>query len=241
MEHSRPLAMDEEDDNILIERAGDPEDHEINIDEITRPGQLTQAADFRRVSVPQHRMTPLRNNWETIVKTIVERLKLQIRMNVKKKCVEIRTSEETDDKLNIQRACDFIKAFVLGFALNDAIAMLRLDDLYLESFEIKDGSLSLSSEAAARRAPVAVHRPHLGRAGQDQERDRKRHADAHRAGGLAHPHHGQLRQHQAGARSHQQPDPGQPCGESLLAAAVHRAEVQRHALSNSLLQLRRVR
>ena len=141
MENTKHMMMEEEDDNILVEKAGEPEDHEINIDEITKPSDLNQAVDFRRVSVPQHRMTPLRNNWETIVKTIVERLKLQIRMNVKKRSVEIRTSELTEDKMNIQRATDFIKAFVLGFALNDSIAMLRLDDLYLESFEIRDGRM----------------------------------------------------------------------------------------------------
>jgi RNA-binding protein PNO1 len=128
-----------EEDNIMIERYDAAEDHEINVEDIEKPSQLTQGTDFRRISVPQHRMTPLRNSWETIVKTIVDRLKLQIRMNTKKKCVEVRSCAETDNKLNIQRACDFIKAFMLGFNLNDAIAMLRLDDLYLESLEIRDG------------------------------------------------------------------------------------------------------
>lgn len=141
---SKPKGMMEEnqdeDDNIMVENFDQLDDHEINIDEITKPSKITEEADFRRISVPPHRMTPLRTSWETIVKTIVERLKLQIRMNTKKKCVEIKSCAETPDKLNIQRAADFIKAFVLGFNLNDAIAMLRLDDLYLESFEVKDGS-----------------------------------------------------------------------------------------------------
>jgi Predicted RNA-binding protein (contains KH domains) len=65
-------------------------------------------------------------------------MKLQIRMNTKKKCVEIKSSEHTEDKNAIQRSADFLKAFMLGFDLNDAIAMLRLDDLFIESFEIKD-------------------------------------------------------------------------------------------------------
>ncbi len=66
-------------------------------------------------------------------------MKLQIRMNTAKKCVEIRSSEFTTDKIALQRGTDFLKAFMLGFDIEDAVAMLRLDDLYIESFEIKDG------------------------------------------------------------------------------------------------------
>lgn len=55
------------------------------------------------------------------------------------------SSPETKDKLHVQRAADFIKAFMMGFELEDALAILRLDDIYLETFEIKDGRLSFRS------------------------------------------------------------------------------------------------
>jgi RNA-binding protein PNO1 len=44
-------------------------------------------------------MTPLRNNWDKIVTTIVENMKLQIRMNTKRKSVEVKTSDFTEEKL----------------------------------------------------------------------------------------------------------------------------------------------
>lgn len=61
-------------------------------------------------------------------------------MNIKKKAVELKTSEHTTEATALQKATDFLKSFMLGFELNDAIALLRLDDLYIESFEIKDGN-----------------------------------------------------------------------------------------------------
>jgi RNA-binding protein PNO1 len=33
---------------------------------------------------------------------------------------------------------DFLRSFMLGFDIRDGIALLRLDDLYIDSFEIKD-------------------------------------------------------------------------------------------------------
>ena len=56
---------------------------------------------------------------------VVEHLKLQIRFNVKDRNVEIRTWKETEDIANVQKAADFVKAFVLGFEVDDALALLR--------------------------------------------------------------------------------------------------------------------
>ena len=52
-------------------------------------------------------------------------------MNAKKKTVDIRECDDTEDRAAIQKTYDFLRAFMLGFNLDDAIAMLRLDDLFL--------------------------------------------------------------------------------------------------------------
>ena len=52
--------------------------------------------------------------------------------------LNLQTSKATTDIGAIQKAADFLKAFMLGFQMQDAVAILRLDDLYLETFEIKD-------------------------------------------------------------------------------------------------------
>ncbi|KAI0672932.1 hypothetical protein C8Q78DRAFT_1021994 [Trametes maxima] len=95
-------------------------------------------SEIRRVPIPPHRMTPLKKDWVNIFAPLTEMLQLQVRMNVQRKCVEIRTSKHTKDIGAIQKGADFVKAYALGFDVNDSIALLRLDDLYLDSFEIKD-------------------------------------------------------------------------------------------------------
>ena len=83
----------------------------------------------RKIRIPPHRMTPLKTNWPKIYPPLVEHLKLQVRMNIAKKAVELRTSPHTTSTASIQKGADFITAFTLGFDLDDAIALLRLDDL----------------------------------------------------------------------------------------------------------------
>lgn len=94
--------------------------------------------ETRKIPIPPHRMTPLKASWAKLYPPLVEHLKLQVRMNLKNRAVELRTSKHTIDVSALQKGADFIRAFSLGFDVDDAIALLRLDDLYIETFEIKD-------------------------------------------------------------------------------------------------------
>lgn len=95
-------------------------------------------AQFRQVSVPRHRLTPLKKMWMEIYTPIYEQMKIDIRMNVKAHKVELKTRRDTPDTSNLQKCADFVHAFMLGFDITDAISLLRMDELYVESFEIKD-------------------------------------------------------------------------------------------------------
>ena len=121
------------------------EENAMQIDEEGRPrfppastDTTTLRIQSRKVPVPPHRMTPLKSSWPKIYPPLVEHLQLQVRMNIKSRCVELRTSKHTTDASALQKGEDFVKAFTLGFDVDDAIALLRLDDLYIETFEIKD-------------------------------------------------------------------------------------------------------
>ena len=112
-------------------------------------------ADIRRVPIPSHRYNHLRSNWAKITAPIVEQLKLQIRsvsfvhklfqwpqfrFNLKTRRVEIRCPEEQSANLTyLQKAEDFVRAFSLGFDVDDSLALIRLDHIFLESFEVTDG------------------------------------------------------------------------------------------------------
>ena len=47
---------------------------------------------MKRIPVPPNRLTPLKNHWEKIATTIVENMKLQIKMNLKKKTIDLKVS-----------------------------------------------------------------------------------------------------------------------------------------------------
>lgn len=93
---------------------------------------------LRKIPIPPHRLTPLKNEWHKIYTPLVEMAGLQVRMNVPKRCVELKSSKYTTEQGMLQKGADFVKAFAMGFEADDAIALLRMDDLFVDTFEIKD-------------------------------------------------------------------------------------------------------
>ncbi|XP_040565723.1 RNA-binding protein pno1 [Lepeophtheirus salmonis] len=100
--------------------------------------KLSDGIELRKIPVPNNRYSPLKENWLKIFNPVVEILKLQIRFNLKTRNVEIRNSAETKDLNHLQKAADFVRAFIFGFEVEDALALLRLDDLFLDSFQVTD-------------------------------------------------------------------------------------------------------
>ena len=167
-------------------------------------------AETRKIPIPPHRMTPLRNEWQRMCPPLVEHLKIQVRMNTnakKGRAVELRTSKHTKDSGALQKGEDFVKAFSLGFDIDDAIALLRLDDLYIETFEIKDvktltgehlsraigRKLQTSQELYKPRA-TNFHR-HSRERWEDQACNREFKPNQDRIGRSKDTHHGRLQEH----------------------------------------------
>ena len=94
--------------------------------------------EMRSIKCPPHRYTPLRQQWTNVMTPLVKHMKLQVRFNPKKRTLDLKTSKFTDDAGALQKGSDFVEAFMMGFEVQDAVALLRMDDLYIRSFEIKD-------------------------------------------------------------------------------------------------------
>lgn len=93
---------------------------------------------YSRIACPPHRFTPLKASWMQLYEPVVNHMKLQIRFNQRKRCVELRVSPQTTDASALSKSSDFIRAFMMGFEIKDAIALLRVEDLFIDSFELKD-------------------------------------------------------------------------------------------------------
>ncbi|PWN25652.1 hypothetical protein BDZ90DRAFT_70405 [Jaminaea rosea] len=98
----------------------------------------SKQSQLRRIPIPPHRLTPLKSDWPKLYTPLVDVAHLQVRMNVPRKCVEIRSSPHTPDVGLVQKGADMLRAYALGFEADDAVALLRLDDVFIDTFQIKD-------------------------------------------------------------------------------------------------------
>jgi RNA-binding protein PNO1 len=98
----------------------------------------TSNRETRVVGVPPNRFGPLKTNWLKIFTPIVKHLGLMIRFNIRARNIELRNGDDSDDIANLQKGADFVRAFIIGFEVDDALALVRLDDLFIESFEVTD-------------------------------------------------------------------------------------------------------
>jgi len=135
----RKMDLSEGDDiNVLNEIAIPEEIKRPNLPPISSDKLVSTQSGLRKIPVPAHRYAPLKEHWMKIYSPVVEHLGLQIRFNLKTRNVELKACKDTKDIGALQKGADFVKAFTCGFEVDDAVALLRLDDLYLESFEITD-------------------------------------------------------------------------------------------------------
>ena len=132
-----------------------------------RSKKLSQKWETRRIPVPPHRLRPLKKQWLQIYEPLVKQLHLQIRMNLQHRCVELRspfntttttstttnnttTTTTTSSVDNLQKGADFVHAVLNGFTPADSLALLRLDDIYVESFQITDVKSTLKGDHLSR-------------------------------------------------------------------------------------------
>jgi len=84
---------------------------------------------FRRIGVPPHRYSALKASWVEICEPVVKQMKLQIRMNPKRRCIEIKTGPNTEETGAVQRAsvlvCLFC-LFVVGFSFIVGVCVVVL-------------------------------------------------------------------------------------------------------------------
>lgn len=91
-------SMDVDDDSVLIEQSGSTSaanpSSSSQFPALAIGNEPVSALknEFRRVPIPPHRMTPLKREWVNLYGPMVENLGLQVRMNVKRRCVEMKVS-----------------------------------------------------------------------------------------------------------------------------------------------------
>jgi len=89
-------AVDENDDEMLLDITESPAKNDADPPAgAFKPLSAAEhssalRSEMRRIPIPPHRMTPLKKDWVNIFVPLTEMAGLQVRMNVHRRCVEIR-------------------------------------------------------------------------------------------------------------------------------------------------------
>ncbi|CAH8641636.1 unnamed protein product [Dicrocoelium dendriticum] len=108
--------------------------------------------EVRTLIVPTSRRTPIRTVWAAMVEVLTKQLKLMVCLSTQGRAWKIfmKPSSETKDPLHLQKGYDFVSAFLRGFKYEDALAVVRIDGIYVESFHIMDVKQTLKGDHMAR-------------------------------------------------------------------------------------------
>ncbi|KAL2944765.1 RNA-binding protein pno1 [Bienertia sinuspersici] len=107
---------------------------------------------YRFIPVPQHRYAPLKKSWKTdIYEPIRNDMKIDIRINLKARQVELKTMPHTPDISNLDKCHSYVEAFMAGFdAEQIKDTFLKYDHFYLSTFNMNDVKRSLKGDHLAR-------------------------------------------------------------------------------------------
>ncbi|KAJ0972636.1 hypothetical protein J5N97_020595 [Dioscorea zingiberensis] len=123
-----------------------------------KPHEMSEGkVQFRKVPVPPHRFSPLKRCWLEIYTPVYEQMKIDIRMNLKARRVELKTRSDTPDVSNLQKCADFVHAFMLGFDVADALASYALMISMLTPLKSRMGCPSPSPSPFPRSTLARLH------------------------------------------------------------------------------------
>lgn len=92
----------------------------------------------RSIPVPAYRLRSVKQDWLKIYTAIVEYGKLQIRFNQRARSIDLRTCEATQDHAYLERSICFLQAVMYGFKIEDALAIMKYRDIFIETFELHE-------------------------------------------------------------------------------------------------------
>ncbi|KNA14627.1 hypothetical protein SOVF_105550 [Spinacia oleracea] len=119
-----------------------------------QPNDVSDGAElqFCFVPVPPNRRTPLEKAWKTqIYEPIRNEMKIDIRMNLVAKRVELKTMSDTPDISNLYKCSSYVQAFMLCFEPEQVReAFFKYDNLDMSSLDMQDVKRTLKGDHLTR-------------------------------------------------------------------------------------------